>query len=60
MEQHLVTVKSVEKVTHDVLGIATTKPEGYTFNPGQATEIAINKPGWEEAGRTIYFYQPTG
>lgn len=55
MEQHLVTVKSVEKVTHDVLGIATTRPEGYSFNPGQATEIAINKPGWEVAKRPFTF-----
>src|SRR5690606_15369527 len=55
MEQHLVTVKSVEKVTHDVLGIITTKPEGYSFTPGQATEIAINKSGWEEAKRPFTF-----
>lgn len=55
MEQYLVTVKSVEKVTHDVLGITTSKPEGYTFTPGQATEIAINKPGWQEAKRPFTF-----
>lgn len=55
MEQHLVTVKSVKKVTHDVLGIATTRPEGYSFNPGQATEISINKPGWQDARRPFTF-----
>lgn len=55
MEQHIVTVKSIDKVTHDVLGIVTTKPDGYSFTPGQATEIAINKPGWEEARRPFTF-----
>lgn len=55
MEHHIVTVKSIGKVTHDVLGIATTKPDGYLYNPGQATEIAINKPGWEEERRPFTF-----
>lgn len=55
MEQHVVTVKSIDKVTHDVLGIVTTKPDGYSFTPGQATEIAINKPGWEEERRPFTF-----
>lgn len=55
MEQHIVTVKSVEKMTRDVLGIATTKPEGYSFDPGQATEVAINKQGWEEVRRPFTF-----
>jgi len=53
MEQHIVTVKSIDKVTHDVLGIVTTKPDGYSFTPGQATEI--DKPGWEEARRPFTF-----
>lgn len=55
MEHHSVIVKSVDKLTHDVLKIATTKPEGYSFIPGQATEIAIDKPGWEEARRPFTF-----
>ncbi|MCB0656999.1 MAG: hypothetical protein KDC57_12730 [Saprospiraceae bacterium] len=55
MEEHLVTVKSVEFVTHDVLGIKVSKPAGYNFIPGQATEIAINKPGWRDARRPFTF-----
>lgn len=55
MEQHRVTVTSVEKVTRDVLGIRTTKPDGYSFNPGQATEIATNTPGCEEAKEPFTF-----
>ncbi|HNP18814.1 MAG TPA: flavodoxin reductase [Fulvivirga sp.] len=55
MEQHIVKVISVEKITHDVLKIVTIKPNGYTFIPGQATEVAINKPGWQEQKRPFTF-----
>ena len=47
MEQHYVKIKSVENVTHNVLRLTTDKPSQYTFTPGQATEIAINKDGWQ-------------
>ena len=55
MQQHIVRVESVTKITHDVLRILTEKPEGYAFNPGQATEIAINKTGWQEQKRPFTF-----
>lgn len=55
MEENYVTVQSVRKVTHDVLGIRTSRPEGYTFIPGQATEISIDKPGWESESRPFTF-----
>ena len=32
-----------------------SKPEGYTFEPGQATEVAINKEGWKEEKRPFTF-----
>lgn len=55
MEQHLVKVKSVEKTTHDVLKIVTEKPKQYNFEPGQATEVAINKEGWKKELRPFTF-----
>jgi ferredoxin-NADP reductase len=55
MQQHIVRVESVTKITHDVLRIVTDKPEGYQFHPGQATEIAINKTGWQEQKRPFTF-----
>lgn len=55
MEQNLVKVKSVEKATNDVLKIVTEKPKQYTFNPGQATEVAINKEGWQKELRPFTF-----
>ncbi len=47
MSQHIVKVKSVNKITHDVLKIVTEKPAAYEFTPGQATEVSINKNGWK-------------
>ena len=55
MELHIVKIKSIDKITHDVLGIVLEKPSGYTFTPGQATEVAINKPGWQEEKRPFTF-----
>lgn len=40
-----VKIKSINKITHDVLQIVTEKPNDYGFKPGQATSISINK--WE-------------
>lgn len=45
-EKHIVKILSVEPVTHDVKRFRVEKPEGYTFIPGQATEVTINKEGW--------------
>lgn len=55
MEEYIVKIKSVDKVTHDVLQIVTDKPRGYQFTPGQATEIAINKAGWNKERRPFTF-----
>lgn len=55
MEQHQVKIKSIQHITHDVLRIATEKPDGYVFTPGQATEISINKEGWKHENRPFTF-----
>ena len=55
MEEHLVRIKSIGNVTHNVLKIVTEKPKGYYFTPGQATEIAINKNGWINETRPFTF-----
>ena len=55
MENYPVKIKSIDKVTHDVLKIVTGKPVGYKFIPGQATEVAINKDGWREEKRPFTF-----
>lgn len=55
MKEEHVSVKSVRHVTHDVLQIKTEKPEGMKFTPGQATEISIDKDGWQNEGRPFTF-----
>jgi ferredoxin-NADP reductase len=53
--EHAVKIKSIEHVTHDVLQITIEKPHEFNFTPGQATEIAINKEGWQNEGRPFTF-----
>jgi ferredoxin-NADP reductase len=55
MKQHLVKIKSIKHITPDVLQIVTEKPAHYSFNPGQATEVAINKKEWKNAKRPFTF-----
>lgn len=46
--KEILKIKSIKHVTHDVLGIVLEKPAGLTYIPGQAADISVNKPGWEE------------
>jgi hypothetical protein len=39
---HIVKILEIEQLTHDVKRFKVEKPKGYTFIPGQATEVAIN------------------
>lgn len=55
MEQHFVKIKSIGKINHDILKIVTEKPNAYHFTSGQATEISINKAGWENERRPFTF-----
>lgn len=47
-EEHVVKILSVEPVTHDVKRFKVEKPAGYTFIPGQATEVSLNRDGWRD------------
>lgn len=55
MQEYTVKIKSIFKITPDVLKIVTEKPPHFVFIPGQATEISINKEGWEEERRPFTF-----
>lgn len=55
MAQHIVKINSIKYITHDVLQIVTDKPEQFTFTPGQATEISINKNGSKDERRPFTF-----
>lgn len=53
--ENIVKIKSIKTVAHDVLQIQTTKPEAYSFLPGQATELSINTTGWQSKKRPFTF-----
>src|SRR5438874_12079274 len=55
MEEHVVKIISIEPVTHNVKHFRVQKPQGYQFVPGQATEVAINKPEWKNERRPFTF-----
>src|ERR1017187_379843 len=55
MQQHTVKIKSIDKIMHDVLQIVTEKPLQYTFTPGQATEVSINRNGWKDKKNPFTF-----
>lgn len=50
-----IEITDILSLTHDVKRIKTKKPKGYSFKPGQATEVAINKPGLQEQKRPFTF-----
>lgn len=50
-----VKIQSIEHLTHDVLKIVAEKPKGLSYNPGQAVDVSINKPGWEKELRAFTF-----
>lgn len=43
-----VAILAVAEVTHNVRRYTLEKPEGFSFEPGQATEVSIDKDGWRE------------
>jgi ferredoxin-NADP reductase len=45
---HTVTLLMTEFVTHDVKRFLVSKPQDFSFVPGQGVELAINRPGLTE------------
>lgn len=52
---YTVKILEVDNVTHNVKRFKVEKPDNYTFVPGQATEVSINLPGWENEKRPFTF-----
>lgn len=51
----ITNIQSIEHLTHDVLRVILNKPEGLTYIPGQAVDIALNKPNWSEKKNCFTF-----
>ena len=51
----IVSISAIQNVTHDVKSFRCSKPEGYQYHPGQATEVSINKGAWKDERRPFTF-----
>jgi ferredoxin-NADP reductase len=52
---HRVRILEAENVTHNVRRFRFEKPAGYEFEPGQATDVMIDRDGWREKKRPFTF-----
>ncbi len=50
-----VKIISIAHLTHDVLKVVAEKPAGLTYHAGQAVDVSVNKPGWENELRPFTF-----
>jgi len=53
--EKIIKIKSLDKITPDVLQVRAEKPLDLVFVPGQAADISINKEGWKEEKRPFTF-----
>ena len=52
---HRVHVIDTEYVTHNVRRFKFERPAGFDFEPGQATEVSIDREGWRDEKRPFTF-----
>ena len=52
---HRITLREISALTHDTNRLVFTRPEGYDFTPGQATDFALDQDGWREETRPFTF-----
>ena len=55
MEEHFVKIIRTEQLTHDVKRFQFEKPEGYSFIPGQATDVSVTRPDLKSKKRPFTF-----
>jgi hypothetical protein len=48
---HELTLREVQKATHDTYHLIFDKPGDFEFEPGQAIEMKLQKDGWRDEGR---------
>jgi ferredoxin-NADP reductase len=53
--EKIVKILAIHTVTHNVKSFRIEKPEGYRFEPGQATELSISQPDWKDEKRPFTF-----
>lgn len=55
MANYTVKILAIKQVTHNVHSFDVEKPEGFTYKPGQATDLSIVKDKWKEEKRPFTF-----
>ena len=55
MEEHIVKIIRTEQLTHDVKRFQVVKPKGYSFIPGQATDVSVNTPDFKNKKRPFTY-----
>ncbi|MFI5153854.1 MAG: flavodoxin reductase [Chitinophagales bacterium] len=55
MATHIVKITEIIPRTHNVNTFRVTKPEGFIFEPGQATDLNLQRAGWENEKRPFTF-----
>lgn len=55
MKEHAVRILGINQITHDVKQFLVEKPDGYTFVPGQATSVSVNRPELRKKRRPFTF-----
>lgn len=58
MQKHILKIRDIEAITHNVKRFALEKPTGIRFTPGQATELSINQSGFESRAQPFTFTAP--
>lgn len=53
--QTSVSILDTIPVTHNVRHYRVERPRGYSFTPGQATEVTIDREGWRDKKRPFTF-----
>lgn len=52
---HTLAITAITPVARNVFSYDLEKPDGFDFEPGQATEVAIDKDGWRDEKRPFTF-----
>lgn len=52
---HNLKIIDTEYLNHNVKRFVVEKPAGWSYIPGQATHLAVDKPGWENEWRPFTF-----
>lgn len=55
MATYIVHINEIIDRTHNVRSYQVDKPQGFIFTPGQATDLSLQKPGWEHEKRPFTF-----